>query len=124
MTTGPPLRARRRLTFVPSARRSCSSISASSGDRRGARPERRRRPLQPPASPPPPRPAPPYFFRGQAEVLDQWAIPLGRLERIQVFPLEVLDQRQLERLPFIRQPNDDRNRRQPGGARRLPSPSP
>src|SRR3989304_928537 len=128
MTTVPPLRARRRLTFVPSARRSCSSISAPSGDRPGRRPPRQRRAnggreLEQAQCVADGRPAladaPTYFFMGQAEVLDQLAIALGRLERGQVFSLEVLDQRQLRGLPFLRQPNDDRNRRQPGEARRL-----
>ncbi len=55
----------------------------------------------------------------QAEVLDELPITLGRLERIEVLALEVLDQRQLETLTLVRQTDDHRDRRQAGQARRL-----
>ena len=56
------------------------------------------------------------------ESLDQVAIAARLLDRIEVRPLHVFDQRDLEQLLVVELPHNDGNRMQPGLLRRAPAP--
>ena len=51
----------------------------------------------------------------EPELIDELAIRIGRLERIQVFALEVLDERQFELLSIGELADDGRDPVEPGG---------
>ena len=56
------------------------------------------------------------------EFLHQAAVGLRLLERCQILPLEILDERDLQDLGIAKRPDDDRHLVQSGTLRRSPAP--
>src|SRR5690349_16436229 len=62
------------------------------------------------------------LFLGVAEFLDQAAVALAFLDRVEILPLDVLDQRDLGRAAIVHLADDHRNLVQPCRLRRAPAP--
>ena len=57
---------------------------------------------------------PGQILRGMPELLDQPTVAIRLFDCIEVLPLNVLDERELQRLPIVKRANDDRHLMQLG----------